>query len=95
MRLWNIWGVNYNGMEIIFSNCSFAFSVRIGSKMTKKKWWVCTSASKSPYPDCKRPCKVNVSFEPRGCLYSAVWQNWEEIKEEDDKKEMQMLWKRI
>lgn len=36
---------------------------------------------------CKYECIVETDFEPRGCLRAAIWQDWEEIKEDKVKGE--------
>jgi len=34
---------------------------------------------------CRKNCVVDVDFEPRACLLSPVWEEWEEVKEGGDK----------
>jgi len=43
----------------------------------KERWWIC-KGRKNFYIKCERACRVKANFEPRGCLWCAVWQEWEE-----------------
>lgn len=44
------------------------------------KNWKCKSKIRMGIP-CQFNCEVKCDFEPRGCLYQGVFQEWEEVLE--------------
>jgi hypothetical protein len=47
------------------------------------KSWKCKSKILKGEP-CPHECKVKALFEPRGCVGTALFQEWEEIKSENE-----------